>query len=172
MSNGSPVQRRQSASVPVTVIDRGATRSITPPARTCTRSHGSAGSPSGPRRATYSVIGTSGTAALPLGRTGATSVSKPARATAARMAASISPDSPPPRRSGRTQISSADTRFGVDPVSRPSVARWITRSQPPSGSSSSVQRSGTAYPRATARPGSAGSTAAKTNSGYVSCATP
>ena len=86
------------------------------------------------------------------------------------MAVSINPDNPLPRRSGRMQISMAETMFGVAPVRRWMVARWITRSQPPSGSSGSVQRNGTAYARATTRPGSAGSTAANTNSGYRSWA--
>jgi hypothetical protein len=57
------------------------------------------------------------------------------------------------------QIPMAETTFGVTPVSRVTVARWIARSPPPSGSCGPVRRKGAAYARATTRAGSANSTA-------------
>ena len=58
---------RHSSSVPGTTMERGATLSITPPARTWTRSHGSTGRPSSRTRKAYADIGswTSGLCAGP-----------------------------------------------------------------------------------------------------------
>lgn len=58
VSNGSPVHSRHWASEPRTVIDTVATESTFPPARACTRSQGSSGSPSSGRVSrAYSSIG-------------------------------------------------------------------------------------------------------------------
>src|SRR5215203_5851213 len=56
-SNGRPVHFRHWASVPGTTIEAGHTFTTRPPARTCTRSHGSSGSPSSRVLATYWAIG-------------------------------------------------------------------------------------------------------------------
>jgi hypothetical protein len=59
------------------VIARGATPTILPPARTCTRSHGSTGRPSARLMAAYARMDTSGYWCLPFGRTGATRLGNP-----------------------------------------------------------------------------------------------
>ena len=56
----SPAQACQSAIVPRIVIEAGDARTIRPPARAWTRSHGSSGHPSGRRHCTYSSIGVRG----------------------------------------------------------------------------------------------------------------
>ena len=84
------------------VIERGATPTIVPPARTCTLSHGSTGRPSGRHIAAYSRMDTSGYRRLPFGRTGAIRLGNPNAAALSSIAASMRASIPRPGgRAGR-----------------------------------------------------------------------
>ncbi len=112
MSKGGPL--RHSAGEADTVIEAGATFSMTPPAHVHPQQ--SAGSPSGSRtRYAYSLIGVAGSRCLALGRTGATTSPSRGPRAFSRIAASIRPDRPRPRRPGLIVISMALTVSGSTP---------------------------------------------------------
>src|SRR5580698_9745254 len=119
---------------PTITIEACATRRIRPPARTCTRSHGSAGSPSSRTMVMYSAIGILGYWCLAFGRTGATSLVRPALRAASRSAATIWWESPAPRCAWPIMISTADAVSPDRPASLSLNAQMVTRSRPPSGS--------------------------------------
>ncbi|MDR6974930.1 hypothetical protein J2X68_001608 [Streptomyces sp. 3330] len=82
------------------------------PARACTRSHGSYGSPSSRTRCAYSSIGVRGSRCLAFGRTGATTSANPFARALSRIAESIRPERPRPCACGAMTIEIALTVSG------------------------------------------------------------
>ena len=143
------------------------------PARTCVRSHGSAGSPSPRARWAYSAMGVAGSRCLPVGRTGATSSRKPRARAFRRIAESMDVDRPPPCRSGRIAISIALTVSGGTARRWSENAQISTWSHPVAGSAprpGAASANGTPCPRATSSPSP--SVATSVNSGNMSPSRP
>src|SRR6266508_1516722 len=152
VSKGRLVHSRHSGGAAAFTIEVGAILTISAPARTWTRNHGSYGRPSSRTRYAYSLIGVAGSWCLAFGRTGATRSVKPSRATFDRIAASMLRDQPFPWYDGSMLISIALTVSGLAPRRWSANAHTMTRSQPSGGSSprlSAYNWNGTLYARAT-----------------------